>query len=381
MARLLAALALMALFAVPVSAAADEIAVVSKASDGHSRQPSVSGDGRYVAFESRAGNLVPDDYNGEYDVFVTDRVKGTITRVSTAANGEEADEASEMPTISADGRYVAFASVATNLVPGDTNDVLDVFVKDLVTGAVVRANVTASGAQVDNVGDFPRISADGRHVSFTSYSPDLVPGDTNNNADGFVKNLDTGEISLVTTNSDGSQWHHPHNAIYPISADGRRVTFQNARREVFVKDMSTGALTRIATAAEQPSISADGTKVAFSSKGDVHVVDLTTGERTRVTNGDGGSRTPSVGANRVVFDSAATNLVPGDTNGQIDVFVKDLGTGALTRVSVAASGAQANSWANEAAISADGRVVAFTSDATNLVPGDANSKTDVFATH
>ncbi|WP_439625355.1 Ig-like domain-containing protein, partial [Gemmata sp.] len=161
--------------------------------DGDSDQPSVSADGRYVAFASRASNLVPGDTNGAFDIFVKDTQTGAVTRVSTTAAGAQGDGDSDQPSVSADGRYVAFASDAPNLVPGDTNGTYDVFVKDTQTGAVTRVSTTA-GVQGDGASYTASVSADGRYVAFASDAPNLVPGDTNGGADVFFAS-----ITLVDT--------------------------------------------------------------------------------------------------------------------------------------------------------------------------------------
>ncbi|HMJ31064.1 MAG TPA: hypothetical protein VK512_20330, partial [Xanthobacteraceae bacterium] len=199
----------------------DEITPVSTSGSG----PSISADGRYVAFRSDASNLVPGDTNGTGDVFVRDLQTGAITRVSTNASGDQGNSASGDPSISADGRYVAFYSSASNLVPGDTNFLADVFVRDLQTGAITRVSTNASGVQ-GNGGEHPSvsswspsISADGRYVAFDSYASNLVPGDTNGYADVFVRDLQTGAITRVSTNASGDQGNS-FSSNPSISADG-----------------------------------------------------------------------------------------------------------------------------------------------------------------
>ena len=265
----------------------------------------ISADGRYVAFSSRATNLVPGDTNNAWDVFVKDLQTGTIIRASTTENGTQANRESGNPSISTDGRYVVFTSGASNLVPEDTNITSDVFLKDLQTGAVFRANTAANGSQAYSYmpNNRPSVSADGRYVAFESMATNLVPGDTNRAFDIFVKDLQAGTIIRANTAANGT--------------------------ETNIWDMS-----------REPSISADGRYVVF-------------------TNG-------------------AANLVSGDTNGITDVFVKNLQTGAIRRANTTASGGQGNDDAGNPTISADGRYVAFRSYATNLVAGDTNSQQDIF---
>ena len=330
--------------------------------NGHVYAPSISADGRYVAFTSVATNLVPGDTNGTYDVIVKDLQTGSVTLVSTDSAGERANDMSSGAAISADGRYVAFESNATNLVSGDTNGTRDVFVKDLQTGFITRASTDSSGNQANgNVHPFNKlaISADGRYVAFASTATNLVPGDTNGTYDVFVKDLQTGSTTRVSTDSPGNQGNGQ--SFDPvISADGRYVAFNSEAsnlvpgdthgNDVFVKDVQTGIVTQANTGSgarrsgdaypDAPSISADGRFVAFAS--------------------------------------IATYFVPGDTNGMYDIFVKDLQTGITARVSTDSSGIQANNSSFVPGLSADGGYVTFKSYASNLVPGDTNGCEDVF---
>jgi Tol biopolymer transport system component len=339
---------------------------VSVASDGTqanggSYDPVISADGRCVAFVSGASNLVAGDTNAKQDVFVRDRVTGATARVSVASDGTQANESNFGESISADGRYVAFYSVASNLVAGDTNGTSDVFVHDRVTGATTRVSVATGGAQADSFNDSgpSAISADGRYVAFESYASNLVAGDTNGQWDAFVRDRVTGATTRVSVASDGAQANNDSSAPV-ISADGRFVAFYsvasnlvagdtNGKKDVFVHDRVTGATTRV-------SVAIGGTQV----------------------NGDSVQPVTSADGRYVAFQSLASNLVAGDTNGTWDVFVHDRVTGATTRVSVATAGTQANGGSGGASISADGRYVAFGSDASNLVAGDTNARSDVF---
>ena len=395
---------------------------VSTAADGSqgnnsSETPAISADGRYVVFLSYADNLVSGDTNGTADVFVKDLTTNSITRVSTAADGSEGNNSSETPAISADGRYVVFLSYADNLVSDDTNGAADVFVKDLTTNSITRVSTAADGSEGNNSSETPAISADGRYVVFLSYADNLVSDDTNGARDVFVKDLTTNSITRVSTAADGSEGNNSSgNAA--ISANGRYVVFwsfadnlvsddTNGARDVFVKDLTTNSITRVSTAADgsqandysaNPGISADGRYVVFLSyaenlvsddtngTGDVFVKDLTTNSITRVSttaDGSGGnnsSEAPAISADGhyVVFNSSADNLVSGDINGVPDVFVKNLITNSITRVSTAADGSGGNSDSGNPAISADGRSVVFLSNADNLVNGDTNGSPDVF---
>jgi TolB protein len=151
-----------------------------------SLNPSISSDGRYVAFQSYATNLVTGDNNSRYDVFVYDRDTGEIERVSVDNSGVEGNGNSLNPSISSDGRYVAFYSNATNLVAGDNNGSQDVFVYDRDTGEIERVSVDNSGVEGDGGSSYSSISSDGRYVAFYSDATNLVTGDTNTTADVFV---------------------------------------------------------------------------------------------------------------------------------------------------------------------------------------------------
>ena len=385
--------------------------------NGDSSDSSISADGRYMAFHSTAVNLVSGDLNGTWDVFVRDRQTGATTRISVDSSGVQGNGASYDPSISADGRYVAFWSRADNLVTGDTNFIFDIFVHDRQTGATTRVSVYSGGVQGNGGSYDPSISADGRYVAFDSTAVNLVTGDTNATGDVFVHDRQTGATTRVSVDSSGVQGNG--GSYRPsISADGRYVAFDstadnlvtgdtNATDDVFVHDRQTGATTRVSVDSSggqgdngsyRPSISADGRYVAFEADasnlvstdtnitGDVSVHDRQTGATTRVSvdssggQGDNGSYRPSISADGryVAFGSGASNLVTGDTNAMEDVFVHDRRTGATIMVSVDSSGVQGNGGSYRPSISADGRYVAFDSTADNLVTGDTNAAYDVF---
>jgi len=424
-ARFCSMLLLLALILTPagsVRAAPGNTTRVSVASDGTqanggSFTPSISADGRYVAFASIAVNLVSGDTNGVQDIFVHDRQTGQTTRVSVASGGAQANGPSFDPSISADGRYVAFASLATNLVSGDTNDHRDIFVHDRQTGQTTRVSVASGGAQANGPSFDPSISADGRYVAFASNASNLVSGDTNNTGDIFVHDRQTGATTRVSIGPGGTQANR--GSLAPsISADGRYVAFHsdatnlvsgvtNGTTHIFVHDRQTGATTRVSVASDgtegnsgsiKPSISADGRYVAFQSiatnlvsgctNGTQHIFvhDRQTGQTTCVsvasdgTEGNSGSNNPSISANGryVAFQSQANNLVSGDTGFITDIFIHDRQTGVTTRVSIAFDGTEANNVSSAPSISADGRYIAFESNASNLVNGDTNGNQDIF---
>ena len=376
--------------------------------------PCFSGDGRYLAYFSSASNLVAGDTNGKYDVFVRDLQALLNTRASV--QGTDADGASQGPSFSDGARFVAFWSNGTNLVPGDTNSCADVFVRDLSTGAITRASVGPGGVEANAYSTSGRVSSDGRYVAFSSLASNLVPGDTNGAADVFVRDVIAGTTTRASVDASGAQ--APSGATYPsMSSDGRYVAFEsfdplvpgdtNGMADIFVRDLVAGTTVRASvssTGAQADvhsvwtSISADGRMVGFDSYAtnlvpgdtngleDCFVRDLQTGTTTRVSVSTGGAEandqsfgsTVSPDGRYVVFCSFATNLVPGDTNGMCDVFVRDLQTGTTTRESVGAGGVEAIHQSFYPSISRGGRYVTFASDAWNLVAGDTNGLRDVF---
>ena len=383
-----------------------------QATEYRSEPFAVSADGRYVVFTTAAPNLVPDDTNNTWDVLVRDRRTGTTSRISASSAGSPGDNSSYGQAMSPDGRYVSFTSDATNLVPGDTNGVYDGFVHDRRAGTTSRVTLTDGGAQADARSYAPVISADARFVAFVSDATDLVAGDTNGVADIFLRDRRAGTTVLVS----GAHADAPSDAPV-ISADGRYVAFTseaalvpgdtNGVADVFRRDLRTGTIRRVnvsATGAQadaltvSPTMSADGRYVAFTSEAalvpgdnngvaDVFLRDLRAGTTVRVSlTADGGqavggsSYAPTISADgrHVVFGSDATNLVPGDTNGVADVFRRDLRAGTTVRVSLAADGGQPDDASYGGVLTRDGRSVAFASAATNLVPGDTNGVTDAF---
>jgi len=340
---------------------------VSVASDGtegnsNSNTPAISADGRYVSFQSEANNLVPGDTNGAVDIFVHDRQTGQTSRVSLATDGTQGNWHSLFPSISADGRYVAFRSAANNLVPGDTNSWPDIFVHDRQTGQTSRVSLATDGMQGNGDSNWPSISDDGRYVAFYSEASNLTLDDTNDVEDVFVHDRQTGETSRISVATDGTQGNSL-SGDPSISADGRYVAFAslasnltpgdtNGEPDIFVHDRQTGQTSRV-------SVAADGTQGM----------------------GYSGFSSISADGRYVSFLSAASNLIPGDTNNQPDIFVHDRQTGQINHVSVASDGTQGNApsgGVHGSSISDDGRYIAFESEASNLVPDDTNGVSDVF---
>jgi Tol biopolymer transport system component len=420
----LRSLALVAGAVLATSAAAQSTTRLSVNSAGaqanfSSYAPATSADGRYVAFDSDTTNLVTGDTNNRSDVFVRDRQTNLTTRVSVDSTGIQGNDSSWFPSISADGRYVAFWSSATNLVGNDTNGTYDVFVHDRQLGQTSRVSVGLAGAQGNGGSYSPSLSADGRYVAFWSYANDLVSGDTNGWADVFVHDRQLSLTTRVSVDSGGGQANFSCN--YPsLSADGRYVAFESSAGnlapgddplsqipDIFVHDRQTGLTTRVSadsngvkgiSGSMRPSISANGRYVAFESlapnlvpgdtnnASDVFVHDRQTSQTIRISvtssgvQGDyiSGDAAISADGRHVAFASLATNLVAGDTNNLIDVYVRDLQLGQTSRVSVSTAGTQANQGSVSPSLSSDGRCVAFDSVATNLVSFDSNGTSDVF---
>jgi archaellum component FlaF (FlaF/FlaG flagellin family) len=365
-----------------------------------------------------APNLVPADTNASEDIFVRDRLTGTTSRVSIGGGGAQADADSYYPCISADGRYVSFLSYATNLVAGDTNAAPDVFTHDRATGMTTRDSVAWDGSQGNGNCSVPSMSADGRFVSFQSASANLVVGDTNGKLDVFVRDRLTAATNIVSVASGGIVQGNSDSYNSALSADGRYVVFDsqatnlvagdtNAASDVFVRDRLTGTTTRVSitsggvqanNATVFPKISADGRYVVFASYAsnlvpgdangseDVFVRDTLFGTTTLVSVTSAGVQGTGPSADAVIcpdghsvaFGSDAPNLVSGDTNAMSDTFVHNMLTGVTSRISVPPSGGQQNASSMAPDISADGRYVSFSSYSTNLVPGDTNGQLDAF---
>lgn len=397
----------------------------AEATGGHSGVPAVSADGRFIAFASDATNLVPDDTNGQTDVFVYDAATGQTTRVSLSNAGTEATGGgSRSPAISADGRLIAFESDATNLVANDTNGVTDVFLRDRATGETTRISVASNGAQAIGLGSFgPAISSDGEQIAFVSGAANLTLGDTNGLTDVFVRDRIANVTTRVSVSTGGGEIRGPAGSLSPsLSANGQFVAFVSAATDVvandtnntydvFLRDRLNNVTTRVSVAdggaqavggpSDNPAVSADGRYVVFHSDagnlvsndtnnaGDVFVRDIALGRTTRVSvdsqglEGNGASTMRDGGFSGdgrfVVFQSAAGNLVADDTNGAIDIFVHDQSTGKTTRQSVTSAGAEAGGGdSGNPVISSDGAVVVFDSFAANLVADDTNGQLDVF---
>jgi Tol biopolymer transport system component len=354
---------------------------VANTATGYSDNPSLSSDGRYLAFASDATNLVASDTNAARDIFLFDSQTNLVRRLSVSQQGAQGNAASNNPAISANGRWVAFASDANNLVLGDTNGFSDIYAVDTVTGLISLVSVSTAGAQANNPSFKPAISQTGRYIIFESSATNLVSPAT---AVG-VSHIYLRDRDVTNTG-----------------------TFDTAgNTAITLMDVTPANLPGNANSI-QAAISADGTRVAFASKATNLAAAATTASRqhvyvrnlaaatttlvsvvnTTAVEGDADSQTPSLSSNGsgVAFASLATNLVAGDTNGVSDIFVYDTtapGTAPrVVRVSVSSTGAQGTDpsaagfqlGSINPTISSDGRYVAFASLDSNLTAGDINGQ-------
>jgi Tol biopolymer transport system component len=387
------------------------------ASDGSSLYAEITADGRFIAFQSTATNLVPNDTNDSPDVFLRDVWTQTTIRISVGDQGQQGDGDGLEPALAGNGRYVAFFSYAPNLVPNDTNGKPDVFVRDIVAGTTARVSVDSNGVEGNGGSRYAALSADGRYIAFESMSTNLAPNDTNGVRDVFVRDMQTGVTTRVSTDANGVEGDGESTDAF-VSPDGRYVGFEsvatnlvpndtNGKKDVFVKDLQTGAIVRVSVDSngvegngdsEDVAISDQGRYVSFGSlasnlvpgdtnnKEDVFVHDLVTGATVRASVSTGGVEanwdcydavlTPD--GRYAVFFTSATNLVAGDTNAVEDIFVRDLVLGTTERASVGLLGQQGNGTCHYPAVSAEGRFVAFDSLSTNLVLNDGNGQRDIF---
>ena len=335
--------------------------------NGDSGQLSISADGTKVAFESTARDLVGTDTNRRPDVFVRDLTTGTTTLVSVNAAGTDSGNGvSYGPSISADGTKVAFGSDDSNLVGTDTNGTDDIFVRDLTAGTTTLVSVNAAGTDSGNGDSYgPSISAAGTKVAFGSSASDLVGTDTNGGQDVFVRDLTAGTTTLVSVNTAGNDSGSPGSLNFyqqSISADGTKVVFTsqasdlvgtdtNGDYDVFVRDLTTGVTKLV-------SVNAAGTDSGNSSS------------LMRAISSD---------ATKIAFTSEASDLVGTDTNGLQDVFARDLRAGTTILASINAAGTDSgNAASDDPVMSADGTKVAFASIASDLVGNETKGRGNAF---
>ncbi len=396
----------------------ESISSTGAQSNGISLGFSISADGRFVAFDSYANNLVDGDTNAQQDVFVHDRTTGQTTRVSVSSTGEQANFGGSGPSISSDGRYVAFETFATNLVPEDTIlGYTDIYVHDRSTGRTELVSWDFTGGPGEGHSHVPSISGDGRYIAFDSLAA-LVAGDTNGVYDVYLRDVVLGTTTLVSVDSAGNSANDDSIDAH-LSADGKFLSFSSLATDllpgdvdsvadVYVRDLTAGTTIRASVRPDGghanddswlASLSGDGRFVAFSSyatnlltgstipAGQVFVRDLVLSATEVVSvdsagsQGTGESSTAadslSADGRLVVFSSLAPGLVLGDTNGTFDVFTHDRLTGETIRASVSSTGVQGDGGSSAAGISADGRFVVMKSAARSFVPWDTNPA-DIF---
>jgi cold shock CspA family protein len=367
-----------------IGGATTRVSIASDGAQGNGKSdlPASSADGRYVVFSSEASNLVSNDTNNAYDIFVHDRLTRQTTRVSVSSSGGQANGPSFGASISADGRYVAFKSYASDLVSGDTNNAGDVFVHDQQTGQTTRVSIASNGAQGNELSIKPVISADGRYVAFESWASNLVTGDTNGQEDVFVHDRQTGQTVRVSIASDGAQ-ANDQSDLPAISADGRYVTFASEASNLASGDNNNvcdtnndGVYTDNCPDVFVHDRDSDEDSI-FDEPGQVSTVRISIASDGTQANGWSAMSSLSSDGNYVAFESQAYDLVTGDTNGVYDIFVHDRQTGVTSRVSVASDGAQGNAESQYPSLSADGRYVAFVSQAS-LVSDDTNGMSDIY---
>ena len=352
------------LFVQPTLATPPVTERVSLDSAGHegdraSKNPSLNSDGQFIVFASEATNLVSDDFNDVQDIFLHDWLTNVTTRVSVNAQGQEANGTSDWPEISADGRWVAFSSAASNLVDGDNNGVDDVFVIELSSGAVERVSISSAGGQANNISTQPVISGDGRFVAFISSATNLISDSTSGQSEAYLYDREDRRLHWVSAPNGGpNDW--PSGEL-SISVDGNWVAFSsrssqliaddiNGRSDIFLWNTASGTL----EFANSPS-------------------------PTEQANGSSYLPALSADGRWIAFRSYASNLVSNDNNGMFDIFLRDRLTGSIQFVSLTSAGEQnQNGSSDEPVISADGRFIAFRSNATNLVSNDNNNKMDIF---
>ncbi|MFZ0546920.1 MAG: hypothetical protein WAM60_15845 [Candidatus Promineifilaceae bacterium] len=386
-------------------------------SNGLSDWPAISRNGRYMAYHSLASNLVPDDTNNSQDVFLYDLLTQATERVSLGIGGVEGNNQSSFPDLSSDGRFITFHSEASNLVPNDTNNTWDVFLYDRLTGNIERISVSYTGAQTNNTSIFPDISGDGRFIAYYSYATNLVPNDTNGVEDIFLYDRLNQTTKRISVSSSGLQANG--SSIFPdISADGRYITFDseasnlitgdtNNVTDIYLYDRINQTTQRVSIGSNEEEgngissyavISDNDRFVTYGSHasnidpddpnayGDVYVRDLVAGTTELITRGlnnqptNGDSHYPVLSADGrfVAYHSEASNLVPGDTNNVSDIFLFDHQTGITRLLSQSEAGNLSNGTSYTPAISSDGRFLVFQSSGNNLVPNDTNDVSDIF---
>lgn len=316
--------------------------------------PAISANGRFVAFASEADNLVASDTNGLKDIFRQDRQSGQIMRITGTWVELEANGESRRPAITANGSVIVFESMADNLGPQDTNAFWDIYAYNVATREMIVVSAGGNGNSVH-----PAVSADGRYITFVSLADNLVPADTNGKSDIFVYDTVGGDIQRVSVGEAGIQSNNT--TMYPaISADGQYITYQS----------------------RADNLAGSGNGYYF----DIFLYDRTTGQTSLVSQNAAGvignheSQRPAISSDGryIAYESWADNLVPNDNNGVSDIFVYDRLSETVERVSLHTNGSETNGVSGSPDISMNGRYVTFASLANNLATSDFNETYDVF---
>lgn len=409
----------------PNSTARVSVSSAALQANGPSTGSAISADGRYVAFVSASTNLVAKDLNRAADVFLRDRTRNVTTRISVGPGGVPANGPSAGVTMSADGRWIAYSSSASNLVAGDTNRMADVFLYDRDKRTTSRVSVSKNGRQANGGSVAPAISPDGGWIAFHSGASNLISTDTNRVIDVFLHGRKDGTTRRVSVGTDGRQADGASiNAA--VASGGRYVAFQSGARnligkngradtnkvnDVFVRDTVAKTTRRVSTAGDRgaqfavgsggPAISDNGRYVAFHTSalaagapvpradkayGQVYLHDRDTG-RTRLvsTPVSGGFATatnsaPSISRDgrRVAYYALSGIAAAGAGVQDSELFVRDIRSGKVVRIGLTLDRAKSRGRTLVGAISGDGRHVVFESAAWDLVAGDLNGVPDTF---
>lgn len=338
-----------------------------RGANGFSDQPFISRGGRYVVFRTDATNLVAGvdaEFRGGFGAYIRDRQVGATTRVDIGLGGAEPDDGIQsLYGISGDGRYVLFSSSSTNLVARDDNGRPDLFLRDRRAGTTTIVSLTDGDQPIEGGAGNATISANGRFVVFISSAPGAAPGPSSTRPQVYVRDRQAGTTRLASVSGTGRPSNLGSDDPF-VSDNGQIVVFSsqatnlvpgdtNDDEDVFVRNLRLGTTTRVSVGPGRVQANLNSIAAGISADGRL-----------------------------IAFFTAATTIVRGDTNGKSDVFVYDRGDGSARRVSVGVTGQQGNESStggrDASIISADGSTVGFTSTASNLVPSDTAGQTDVF---
>lgn len=404
----------------------------NNSSFGNPTNSVVSSNGRYVVFVSQANNLVTGDTNGVGDIFLRDRTSNTTTRVSVSSSGDQADGGSSNPSISSDGRYIVFLSFANNLVPGVADGLWHVYIHDMQTGNTSIVDASSSGTASNTGSAFPSISSNGRFVVFDSSASNLVLGIGNGHLQVFMKDMVTGAIRDLSVSSNGIAGNNESEAP-TISCDGNSVAFDSnatnltsnnsGKGDIYIDDVNGGGnqITDITPTGDQgsggPKISCDGSKVAYTTYADnlapnlppyssgvlnLNVLEYNRSSGINSVVSSNSNGVPAVGQNSaipslsndgryVAFNSYATTALDStrsyfNAGNSLNTFIKDMVTGTTQVISINLAGQGAGGTLNSPSISSDGTFVEFDSQAEDssthpqngVVANDTNGHPDVF---